>query len=658
MKTFKTKLIRSFNEPDIVKEKFLFLLRNSVFSRLYTYTNGSYRGPIPVLDQTRKSYRDLATFLVTNVTSRLYDEEKGYFRSALSYKYSYSRLPCDIYELIARTFIGATYLLADDNRPELATPFRESIRRGTDPKSPLYWGKLTHQRIVENASLTVGLMFHRQIFWEMFSEKEKQNIISYIKETAELEVYFNNWMWFKLMHFLFLEKFEGSDQQANIRGLYGKISSLHHGNGWYNDRGSSNNYAFDEYNGCTYHYYGPLFCLLADDRYDDIKEKIKSHLRIFCDNDQHLFSSNALPVFWGRSMVHRFANLACFAMGVKLGVIEQQNYPVVKAKMSGTINAFIQGGSLDHRGFLSPGYLKPIPKMLEDYCGIGSAYWALKVFSVLLLEESHPFWKQSESSGLDNKLTKKIVVDSIPMYVENDPSNENYMINGGVFTTRWDKRKYNAFAYSNTFPIVLDKTYVSNAFIFLHGGKKKIRDNIVPSKVVNDTIFHIEWYVSSIDGFKALTTMIPVDNGYCMVHRIQSPKKLDFIYSGFALPEKRLLEKTVQNDSIEFYGNDYITHLTVLAGQYTKFGFKNLPASKCVINKETIVPWCRSSLKPGMNTVVVCARAAGKERFSPMEVTKKDDWVDIRKPGGKILRIIKKADNYYYSDLSNAKKEK
>jgi hypothetical protein len=581
-----------------------------------------------------------------NVISRLYDEKKHYFRPALSYNYSYNRLPCDIYELIARSFIGAVYLLLDGDVPEISSPYCESIRKGTNPESSYYWGKLNEQRIVENASLTIGLLLHRKIFWENFTRKEKQNIISYIKQTAKHETYFNNWMWFRLFHYFFLEQFEGTDHRVNICRLYHKISTLYRGDGWYNDRGSSDNNAFDEYNGCTYHYYGPLFCLLADDRYNDIKETVKSHLGIFCENFLNFFRKNSLPLFWGRSMAHRFANMASLCLGIKLGVIGREKYPCVNAKLSGTINLFLRRGSLDYRGLLSPSYLQPIRGALEGYCGIGSSYWALKAFSVLLLEDSHPFW-QKKDSGKDCEHSKKIVLKSIPICIESNGSDEIFMLNGTIFTTKWDKRKYNAFAYSNTFPIVLDSTYVSNALILLHKCRKKIRDRIIHWAVIDD-VFQIEWGVSSINGLKAYTTMVPFDQGYCLIHKIESPVRMNFVYSGFALPEEKLVRRVQQDESMEIHTPGYISRLTVISGTKATYGCKKLSAKKCVINKETIIPWCRSHFVKGMNTVVTYAQATNKDSFKLVRVIRNNCYIEIRKPDGRVYQMVEDTDSRFY----------
>ena len=54
-------------------------------------------------------------------------------------------------------------------------------------------------------------MLTKNVLWDNYDKKEKELIINYFKSFLDLEIYQNNWLWFKIFHYLFLEKFNDVD---------------------------------------------------------------------------------------------------------------------------------------------------------------------------------------------------------------------------------------------------------------------------------------------------------------------------------------------------------------------------------------------------------------------------------------------------------------
>ena len=113
---------------------------------------GDFEGDIPKLDGGIDSFERLLTFFLSNVLEYAYDAEKGYFRKNVLFPHILSRRSCygedsDIYELAARTFIGASYLTHSAGSGEFGDIYLGIMKNGIDPSSDLYWGRINSDQI-------------------------------------------------------------------------------------------------------------------------------------------------------------------------------------------------------------------------------------------------------------------------------------------------------------------------------------------------------------------------------------------------------------------------------------------------------------------------------------------------------------------------------
>ena len=142
--------------------------------------------------------------------------------------------------------------------------------------------------------------------------------------------------------------------------------------------------------------------------------------------------------------------------------------------------------------------------------------------------------------------------------------------------------------------------------------------------------------------------MVPLLNGYCLMHVLETCVKLPYFYTGFALPAPGRPAVDYGRSSIRLRSPQYTSELTVIAQACPSFGFSARPANKCVVNKKTAVPWARSFLEKGDNEVITLAQAAGNDEYHPSEIVKNGDIVELSdRLFGKMRFIRSKEDQFY-----------
>jgi len=576
----------------------------------YPLLYSDFSKEVPKIDHNRESFESLLLFLVNNVLDHSYDRKNQYFRKQTSLQRSRWGIESDIHELIARTFIGVAYFLIHNKSDRLSDTYLSLIKRGSDPDSRFYWGRIKNNHVViENTSMVIGLLLNEEKLWDRLSCKEKKNFSKYIRESLKREFHFNNWLWFKIFHYLFLEMYDGTPCRDKIKSELAKIDSLYRGDGWYGDDTEKYEFRYDHYNSWAMHYYGLLFCYLAGNEYDDIKEVLKRRFKEFFAHYINLFSADKLPIAWGRSLIYRFAMLSCFGLGIALELINQDEWPKVKKLVISTINRFFEKGILDSKGFLTMGYTKPLISVLEYYSGFGSPYWACKAFSILLLDPDHLFWKLEVEKAQCVKSEDNI--SSIRVYIQNDGKGQNLMINGGINSCKFPM-KYNRFAYSDTFTQILAGDFIDHTFVFIYRGKRFIKNVIKHVESKPNNIILVQWGNDQLEKLEVYSTILPVSSGYVMISNIIATYKMRYLYSGFNMVQK-VEEVKRSHNSIELISKDFASKIvTIDTGGH--LDYKLLPRDQNLVGKRSGVPFVRSEIRRESTRTIFCVQACGNNK--------------------------------------------
>ncbi|KAF8470744.1 hypothetical protein BDZ91DRAFT_841103, partial [Kalaharituber pfeilii] len=109
-------------------------------------------------------------------------------------------------------------------------------------------------------------------------------------------------------------------------------------------------------------------------------------------------------------------------------------------------------------GTLSIGYVYPHMYMTENYNSPGSPYWGMKVFLVLALPPSHPFWVDREAPHpfASRRAAGEVIVTPLkhPLHIMVSALEHTYLLSTGQachYPLKATQAKYGKFSYSATF---------------------------------------------------------------------------------------------------------------------------------------------------------------------------------------------------------------
>jgi len=606
---------------------------------LYPLGNGPRSYPAE-FNGSLEDTRNLLIFLTDNVHRKCWDERGGYFKTGRSFQRSSAGAHADRLEMAARSFLGAAYFHQHAEHLEWRERYLEAIRRGTQPGSDYFWGNIqSTAMLVENTSLITGLMLKPDVFWERLTAGEKKNFTGYITDCSRKQFYESNWLWFKVFHLLFLEKMAGVPQEKNIHALLDQIGSFYDGEGWYNDGRAEQERRYDHYNAWAMHYYGLLFCRLAGGNYDRHKEELKRRAREFYDSYRHFFSSDGLPVAWGRSLIYRFGMLSFFALFISEGLASPDELSHIKQNVISTMRGFLAENILDADGLLSLGYFGASAALLEPYSGDGSPYWAFKFFAFFLLPPDHPYWA-SQPQAFAAQDTKPI--RSLGVTVKAN-GRHRFFLNGGL-NSRLYTWKYGKFAYSNIFMQTLDEKYADNSFVFKSGASYKTRDIIHSFREAPDGGWHTHWGSRGVDGLQVYSTLIPLRDGYVLASEVDAEHRMDYFFCGFKMPKPGVAVARSKG-SFRLVSEYGVSALGVFHDTAGSLDSQSIPRSRALDSRESILPVYRASLNPGHSRIVFSVQAATTENTGAVHVELQENG--IRLTEGDSVRILKRNGFYY-----------
>jgi hypothetical protein len=622
-------------------------LENTGNRFMYKLTTSSFKKEIPVLDDDRSSFEELFLFLLKKAMDSRYDVKTGNFRKGVTLQRSVSGLDSDLYELMARTFIGTGYYLMHREDERLLRTYAKMISNGCNPVGKRYWGKiLSNQILVENAWVITGLLLNRERLWNKFTIREQDLFLRYIEESMSREFVMNNWQWFKMFHYIALECLGRRNCQRYVRDVATEIDLYYKGDGWYNDGNPANEFRYDGYNSWIFHYFALLFCLLADDRYRDIKDKYRERFSLFKKSYLLCFNDTSLPLVWGRSLLYRFSMLDCFGPAIHLGLLNETEMRRIKRLTVRTVNNFFERGILDSNGMLTLGYTVASQGLLEEYSGDGSPYFVFKIFSFLMLEDSHPFWKERIDQTEDVTRAEEMFVRPCNLYLRRE-SRHNILINAGM-NSRVFPDRYNRFAYSNEFPMSMHRQYPDNLFVFRRDGKRFTQDTLLMADSSNGGVMHRQWAISGIESFKASTSILPMLDGYILINRFINVRPLNFVFTGFNVPRNGSVSFRRNPGLSEVSSGPFISRLKLIGNNKGRTGAVAISAKFVITGMNVASPYFAGCLPGGETCIIFCVQASchGQIEDPQIDVAPESIKVTGTKFGTKTVYVMEKNDFY------------
>jgi len=444
-------------------------------------------------------------------------------------------------ELFCRSFIGASYLISAETMrgrfskdiEHIIEYYSKGILEGTSLASKEFWGDSSHL-LIENTSIIIGLFETEKYIWDQYKKEEQKCIIDYIRTFLGKSYYQNNWLWFMIFHFLFLERFGNEDYYAEIIELLKKIEQWHLGNGWYSDGNHSDSINIDYYAAWAMQYYANAFIRHASGKYSKQKKKLIEHSSEFIKTYQYFFAPKTINVPYGRSQLYRFATVGPIGLILSNQNSSKLDFGRLKTGVFDNIKVFFQKGVLDSDGFLTMGFLRACPYILEHYSGSGSPYWAMKFFSLLCIPDNSPFWTTLPKK---ESFEHQITIKPIKQVIVNNRSSEIKLFNCGSINNNYPS-KYNKFVYSNLFcgSYLKKGLFPDNTLLIKVSNKWHSIGKILFSSVESG-ICRMRWTFEKLESVFVDTLIVAFSDGYFFSHSISSPFDSFFKIGGFLIED-------------------------------------------------------------------------------------------------------------------------
>ena len=418
--------------------------------------------------------------------------------------------------------------------------FRRGLAHGTDPAHPEFWGAPADydQRLVELAPIAVALCLAPEVLWRPLSSAAQAHVRAYLKDARRCRVYDNNWLFFRVLINLALDRIGARTDRSMIESDLERIDSFYLGDGWYSDGPTEQR---DYYVAFAMHFYGLLFAAVSGSAHQERGARFRERAALFAKDFVHWFGKDGSALPYGRSLTYRFAQGA-FWGALAFADVEALPWGVLKGLLLRHLRWWLHQPILSDAGVLTLGYAYPNLNVAEAYNSPGSPYWALKAFLPLALPESHPFWTSGEESLPE---LAPVVVQKHPRFLLCRDSEADHLIAlaGGQWARsqpRHVEEKYAKFCYSNRFgfsvpsaPAGLAEGAHDGMLVLSEDGLYFRGRRQAACLEISERAILSEW--QPWPDVRVRTWLVPAGLWHVRVHQVFSPRRLVSAEGGFSL---------------------------------------------------------------------------------------------------------------------------
>ncbi|WP_186580344.1 DUF2264 domain-containing protein [Aquibacillus kalidii] len=518
-------------------------------------------------------------------------------------------------EGFSRVLWGLAPLLAGGDDYDLWDLHLEGIKNGTNPTHEEYWGDIHDydQRIVEMAAFGLTLALVPERVWDPLSEREKTNLVNWLKQVDDHPVHDCNWLFFPILVNLGFKTVDVPYNKELIERNLNRIEEFYLSDGWYADGINGHS---DYYVPFAIHFYSLIYAKLMEN--EDPKRAIlyKERASLFANDFIYWFAKDGSAVPYGRSMTYRFSQSAFWSAFV-FAEVDAFSYGELKGLILSNLRWWFKQPIFDRDGILTIGYRYPNLVMAENYNSPGSPYWGLKTFLILALNDNHPFWDATEQP-LPSLNDTSIQQSPNLIFCRQDNKEHVVAFNTGHSETNehtHTSAKYEKFAYSNYFGFSvpraewgLEQGAFDSMLALSEEGDNlfRVKRSCIEQSVANGIVY-TKWKPWS--DVVVSSWIIPGLPWHVRIHCIDSERYLDSAEGGFAMDVDNHCGKSID---IELVQND---QEALAKASWGISGIKNLletgtvemifPNSNTnVMHSRTTIPTIKSKIVPGRNWLV------------------------------------------------------
>ena len=417
--------------------------------------------------------------------------------------------------------------------------WREGLVNGIDPEHGEYWGDIGpfDQRMVEMAVMGMALCMIPDRFYFELPEDARRNLYNWLNQINAYDMPQNNWLFFRvLVNCGFLNVGLPADE-ARLEADLDNLETHYCGDGWYYDKPAQRDY----YTLWAFHYYGLVYAKFMGKRDPERSARFIDRARQIAPRFAAWFDGEGRALPYGRSLTYRFAQGA-FWSACALGEVTcgELGWGQIKGLLLGNLRWWMRQPIFDRDGVLTIGYGYPNLIFAEGYNAPGSPYWAMKVFAVLALPDSHPFWRAEEAEYLP---PRRLLDQQARLLLTRDGENRSviaYTAGNHAYEHAHEDEKYEKFAYSTRFAFSVAKeagTLKKGAFdsMLALKGERGLWHGRSGFESFDLSENEVRFTWRPMDGVEIETRLIPWENWHVRCHVVRASRPLEAAEGGFAV---------------------------------------------------------------------------------------------------------------------------
>lgn len=517
--------------------------------------------------------------------------------------------------------------------------WKEGIIHGTDPGHEEYWGDIGpfDQRMVEMAVMGMALCLIPERFYGELTPAQQDNLVNWLNQINLYDMPKNNWRLFRVLVNLGFLHIGRPVNEARLDEDLSLAESHYVADGWYFDQETQRDY----YTLWGFHYYGLVYAHVMHDRAPERSARFMERAKLIAPRFACWFDGLGRALPYGRSLTYRFAQSSYWsAMALADAKPDGMTWGQIKGFVTRNLRAWFQLPITDRDGVLSVGYGYPNLCISEGYNAPGSPYWGMKVFAVLALPESHPFWLSEEEAY---QAPARFCDEHVRLVLTRPEDNAfvtAYTAGNHACEHMHEDEKYEKFAYSTQFAFSVVKeagTLGKGAYDSMLAVKRVGRDlwharSGCDSFSLSEERVAFTW--SPMEGVRIESEILPLDgHWHIRQHVLHTDVELEAAEGAFAIPRdwagarpcdrvRTLLESDERHAAA--HGGKGTTVIYNLAG----YDGAEVIYPECNTNlmaPRTVLPMLRVKLAPGTHTLrcaVYCASGDEMPSILPKEVMK------------------------------------
>lgn len=516
--------------------------------------------------------------------------------------------------------------------------WKEGIIHGTDPAHEEYWGDIGpfDQRMVEMAVMGMALCLIPERFYDELTPAQQDNLVNWLNQINLYDMPKNNWRLFRVLVNLGFEHIGRPVDQARLDEDLTLAESHYVADGWYFDQATQRDY----YTLWGFHYYGLVYARVMHERDPERCARFMERAKLIAPRFACWFDGQGRALPYGRSLTYRFAQSSFWSAMALCGVKpDGMTWGQVKGFVLRNLRAWLRLPIFDRDGVLSVGYGYPNLCISEGYNAPGSPYWGMKVFAMLALPESAPFWQSEEEAYAAPARFLDEHVRLLLTRPEDNAFVTAYTAGNHAFEHMHEDEKYEKFAYSTQFAFSVVKeagTLQKGAYDSMLAVKREGRDlwharSGCESFELSQERVAFTW--SPMEGVRIESEIRPLDGSWHLRrHVVHNDVPIEAAEGAFAIPRdwagKRPCDRVrtaLESDTkhAAAHGAKGSTAIYALSG-YGEGGDVICP--ECNTNlmaPRTVLPMLRARLAPGTHTLicaVFCAPGDQLPQTIPQEV--------------------------------------